>query len=219
MPPTNTSDSSLAQVLSAILDTVHEVTFRDNFAIYPNPFYNYAQSSIVASQEDLYLVDGGEALQNNPIWPFLHRPLVDVLIVNDNSADTSANYPNGSEIYTTYQRATDEGLTRMPVIPDVTTFLANGLDTRPTFFGCNDPNVITIVYLPNQEYTYPSGQSTAKLQYTAAETDAMIANGQQIASKGGDPDWPLCLACGIMKKAGGTIPGACTACYDEYCYN
>ncbi|KAK5293521.1 Lysophospholipase 1 [Exophiala xenobiotica] len=219
VPPTNTTDSSLAGALSAIVNQVHEVTSRDNFAVYPNPFYDYAQSSMVASQEDLYLVDGGEALQNNPIWPFLHRPLVDVLIVNDNSADTSANYPNGSEIYTTYQRATDEGLARMPVIPDVATFLANGFDTRPTFFGCNDPNVITIVYIPNQQYTYPSGQSTFKLQYTVAETDAMIANGQQIASKGGDPEWPLCLACGIMRKAGGTLPSGCASCYDQYCYN
>lgn len=222
IPSTNDTDASfagLAEDLSAILDTVHTVTTRDNFAVYPNPFYEYPPSTLVESQQELFLVDGGEALQNNPIWPFLHRPLVDVLIVNDNSADTSANYPNGSEIYTTYQRATDENLTRMPVIPDVATFLADGLDTRPTFFGCNDPDVVTIIYIPNQDYTFDSGQSTARLEYTVDDTRAMIANGQQIASKGGDQEWPLCLACGIMKKAGGSVPSGCTACYSEYCYN
>ena len=173
----------------------------------------------MANQTELDLVDGGEALQNNPIWPLLHRS-VDVIIVNDNSADTSTNYPNGTEIYTTYQQATAQGLTRMPVIPPVATFIAEGLNVRPTFFGCNDTSKTTIVYLPNADYTYNSGQSTLKLEYTQAETDAMIANGVQVAAKGGDPGWPLCLACGIMKKVrGAALPKGCGACYTQYCYN
>lgn len=142
-----------------------------------------------------------------------------MLIVNDNSADTATNYPNGSEIYTTYLLSQAEGLTRMPVIPDADTFVADGLNLSPTFFGCDDPDVITIVYLPNQEYTYDSGQPTTKLEYTTTETDEMIANGNQIATQGGDAGWPLCLACGIMKKAGGTLPSGCADCYTEYCYN
>ena len=145
--------------------------------------------------------------------------LVDVLIVNDNSADTATNYPNGSEIYNTYQQAQLQGVGRMPVIPDADTFVADGLNLRPAFFGCNDDTVLTIVYLPNQQYTFNSGVPTAQLEYPVAETDAMIANGQQVATKGGDPEWPLCLACGIMKKAGGTLPSGCAACYTEYCYN
>ena len=219
--PSGSADIFLAleEDLTVLLDTIHTTTFADEFAQYPNPFQAYPPSTLVSSQETLYLVDGGEALQNNPIWPFLHRPLVDVLIVNDNSADTSANYPNGSEIYTTYQRAQDAGLTRMPVIPDVATFLADGLNLRPTFFGCRDPAVLTIIYLPNQDYTFASGTSTAQLEYPAAETDAMIANGVQIAARGGDAGWPLCLACGIMAKSGGTMPGGCAACLDEYCFD
>ena len=47
----------------------------------------------------------------------------------------------------------------------------------------------------------------------------MIANGQQIATKGGDANWPTCLACGIMQKTGGALPAACTACLQQYCYN
>lgn len=107
----------------------------------------------------------------------------------------------------------------MPAIPAVSTFLAEHLNQRPTFFGCNDASKTTIVYLPNVNYTFASNEPTAKLEYLAAETDAMIANGVQIASKGGDPGWPLCLACGIMKKAPGTLPGGCAACFKQYCYN
>lgn len=172
---------------------------------------------LVSAQTELDLVDGGLALQNNPIWPLLHRE-VDVIIVNDNSADSN-NFPNGSEILTTYVQSLSAGLTRMPVIPPVATFLSERLNQRPTFFGCNDTTKTTIVYLPNYDYTFPSNQSTFKLEYTADETIGMIANGVQIASNGGDEAWPLCLACGLVKKAGGTLPSGCSACYAQYCYN
>ena len=68
-------------------------------------------------------------------------------------------------------------------------------------------------------YTFPSNEPTAKLQYEPNETAGMIANGVEIITKGSDAAWPTCLACGIMKKTGATLPSACTACYSEYCYN
>jgi lysophospholipase len=183
------------------------------FASYPNPFYNYSPSSLVSSAETLLLVDGGEAGQNNPIWPLLHRG-VDVIIVNDNSADTKDNWPNGAELYNTYIQSLNANLTRMPVIPSVDNF-PNG----PAFFGCNDMTKVTIVYLPNQNYIYPSNRATIKLSYERHQTNDMIANGVEVASKGGDPGWPLCLACGLMKKEGGTLPSGCSACFKQYCYN
>lgn len=221
IPAINTTAAgftALSEDLAAIVNQVHSVGTREEYAVYPNPFKNYKPSTLVSAQAELDLVDGGEALQNNPIWPLLHRA-VDVIIVNDNSADTSNNFPNGSEILTTYVQSLSAGLTRMPAIPAVSTFLAEHLNQRPTFFGCNDASKTTIVYLPNVNYTFASNEPTAKLEYLAAETDAMIANGVQIASKGGDPGWPLCLACGIMKKAPGTLPGGCAACFKQYCYN
>ena len=190
---------------------------QDLVATYPNPFQNYKGSPLVAAQAELDLVDGGETLQNNPIWPLLHRN-VDVAIVNDNSADTATLFPNGSEILSTYIQAQSAGLMRMPPIPSVDTFISEGLNQRPTFFGCNNPDVMTIIYLPNQDYTFASNQSTFKESYTVEETDGMIANGVQIATKGGDQQWPLCLACGIMGKTGGQLPDGCQACLDEYCY-
>ncbi len=190
------------------------------FGLYPNPFHNYPSSSLVSAQPTLELVDGGVgvAYQGNPIWPFLHRENVDVIIVNDNSADTTGNFPNGTEILHTYQAATAAGLTRMPIIPDVATFVSEHLNQKPTFFGCNSNDTATIIYIPNFNYTFPTFP-TSKIQYYKNETDGMIANGVEIAQYGGKADWPLCLGCGIMKKSGGNLPNGCAACFEEYCYS
>ena len=170
VPSATNLNNSLDADLAAIVLTAHELTTRDEYAVYPNPFYNYAQSSLVQSQTDLFLVDGGEALQNNPIFPLLQPARgVDAIIVNDNSADTN-NFPNGSEILTTYVQSLNAGLTKMPFIPSVETFMSEGLNKRPTFFGCDDNSKVTIVYLPNVNYTFPSNEPTAKLQYAKSET-------------------------------------------------
>ena len=156
-PDTLPPDPSLVATLAGIVTKAHSTTTRDEYATYPNPFLHYASSPRVSSVPELALVDGGEADQNNPIWPMLHRA-VDVLIVNDNSADTpmtgaaAPNFPNGSEILNTYVQARSAGLTRMPPIPAVDVFVAKGLNKRPTFFGCNGTGVMTVVYLPNVNY-------------------------------------------------------------------
>ncbi|MCJ1457026.1 hypothetical protein MMC28_007392 [Mycoblastus sanguinarius] len=206
--------------ISAIINETHALTTRDEYAVYPNPFYKYAHSSLVEAEKTLTLVDGGESGQNNPLFPLLQPSRnVSVIIVNDNSADTSANFPNGSEIFQTYNQAQLAGLTKMPVIPAPATFTSEGLNIRPTFFGCNDATKITIIYLPNHNYTFPSGESTEKVQYSPAETSGMISNGGQVATQGGSATFPTCLACAIVKKTGDTLPAACTSCFNTYCYD
>lgn len=106
----------------------------------------------------------------------------------------------------------------MPYIPSVETFVSEGLNKRATFFGCNETNALTIVYLPNNNYTYASNVPTAQLEYATAETDAVITNGNSIADQNGDSQWATCLGCAIMKKTGTTLPSACTACFTKYCY-
>lgn len=200
--------------ISTIINKTHALTTRDEYAVYPNPFYNYAHSSLVSGQTSLTLVDGGESDENNPLFPLLQPSRnVGVIIVNDNSADTSANFPDGSELHQTYIQSLSAGLTKMPVIPATVT------NTHPTFFGCNDATKVTIVYLPNYNYTFPSGESTEKVQYSAAETRGMISNGGEVATDGGNVGWPLCLACAVAKKAGGTLPGGCAGCFGTFCYN
>lgn len=108
----------------------------------------------------------------------------------------------------------------MPYIPPVATFVARGLNKRATFFGCNETNTVFIVYLPNVAYSFPSNQPTSKIEYTKAETDAMIANGVLIATQNGDSNWAFCLACAIESQggSGSLLPSGCSACFDKYCY-
>lgn len=218
--PAINSTTSLATTLEALVDQASAPAERDIFAVYPNPFYQSPTSSLVSAETELHLVDGGEAGQNVPVWPFIQNARdVDVLIISDNSADTTDNFPNGTEIRQTYLRAQEVGLSKMPYIPSVATFVSEGLNKRATFFGCNDSTVLTIVYLPNVNYTYASNTATAMLQYSKNQTDAMIANGNLIATQDGDAEWPVCLGCAVMKKSNTTLPAACEACFEKYCYS
>ncbi|KAJ9301546.1 hypothetical protein DTO271G3_1681 [Paecilomyces variotii] len=217
----------LIENMAEFVSYTHNVTTHDEYAIVPNPFYEYNSTSGVPnsanpiwSETELRLVDGSESLQNNPIWPLLQPARnVDVLIVNDNTADTANNFPNGSQILTTYVQSFNHNLTRMPYIPSVDTFLAKGLNKRPSFFGCDDPEKLTIVYIPNVNITYPSNQSTYKQQYSPSEQLGMISNGVALASQPSSSNWGTCLGCAILSKTGSTLPGECTGCFNKYCYN
>ncbi|TID18698.1 hypothetical protein E2P81_ATG05680 [Venturia nashicola] len=189
------------------------------YSKYPNPWKGSAASPAVQKDTDILLVDGGLSMQNNPVWPLLHphRPL-DVIIVNDNSADTPTNYPNGSELRRTYEQAKESGLTRMPYIPTADVFVAKGMDKRASFFGCEEKEKITLVYLPNTPFWYNSGTPTMKLEYTHKQVDGMIENGMYIATQGNDAEWPFCLGCAITLKTGAATPSACRPCLQRYCY-
>jgi lysophospholipase len=224
--PPSPSNNNLTNTLAAIVAIAHKTTTRDEYAVYPNPFYHYYSPSgkrnpanDVPSQKELDLVDGGEALQNNPLWPFLQPARgIDVIIANDNSADDANNFPNGTEILTTFVQSLSAGLTRMPFIPSVDVFVSKGLNKRATAFGCDDNSKITVVWIPNVNYTYPSNQPTAKLQYSRAETDGMVGDGVAVATQNGDGDWGLCLRCLVVKKTAKKLPAGCAACFERYCY-
>lgn len=141
-----------------------------------------------------------------------------MVFVNDNSADTDDNYPNGTEILHTYVQAKAAGLTKMPSIPSVSDFMSTGIYKRAAFFGCQDKSKITIVWLPNAPYGgFASNLPSSKFEYTANETAAMIGNGNQIATQGGDKEWPVCLGCAIMHKTSTKLPKQCEACLKKYC--
>ncbi|GAM88947.1 hypothetical protein ANO11243_069810 [Dothideomycetidae sp. 11243] len=213
------SSSTPGQLVQLLEDIVEPLT-AETYATYPNPFYQSSGSPLVAGQSQLHLTDGGIGGQNNPIWPFLQpERSATVLIVSDNSADTSTDFPDGTELYNTYMRAQQVGLTKMPKIPPSSTIVAEGLNTRATFFGCNETQALTIVWLPNVAYSYASNTSTTQLEYTTAQTDGIIANGNQIASQNGDSQWSTCLACAMQKKTGTTLPATCTACFQKYCFS
>lgn len=220
LTPSNSSSADLSNFLQGIISSTKKPEFQDLFGIYPNPFFSYNRSTTVKNDKLITMVDGGFAGQNVPIWPFIQPArTVDVLIANDNSADTTDNFPNGTEIRQTYINAQAAGLTKMPYIPDVSEFVAKGLNKRATFFGCQEPNTTFIIYLPNVNYTYPSNQPTSKIQYSKNETDGMIQNGNAIATQNGDAGWGLCFACGLKARDGkAKLPKGCDACFTKYCY-
>ncbi|KAJ2900620.1 hypothetical protein MKZ38_002319 [Zalerion maritima] len=221
-------------------------TDNGDIATWPNPFYEYNPAGTESNNNDseiLTLVDGGEDLQNIPLHPLLMEArAVDVIIAIDSSADTS-NWPNGTAMVATYERSIepnykDNNGTRFPSVPGVNTFVNLGLNTKPTFFGCDasnlsDPTTPLVVYVPNAPYTYLSNVSTFQLSYEVDQRDSIVLNGYNAATMGnatvedGD-DWPSCLACAMLsrsfdrkKEENDTfeVPSACEDCFDKYCWD
>ena len=205
----------------------------------PNPFYQWnPETNLNAQSKTLYLVDGGEDLQNIPLHPVIQPARhVDVIFAIDSSADTTTYWPNGTSMVAVYQRSLDpSGIangTTFPTIPDVNTFINLGLNSKPTFFGCssssNQKNTMPtplIVYLPNSPYSFNSNVSTFKLSYTNEERDAVILNGYNVATMANgsrDAEWPACVGCAILSRSlertGTPLPDVCRTCFGRYCWN
>lgn len=238
--------NDIAEAIQKAFHQPEEPSLRALYATYPNVFSSQSNSTSALTRSvrqmeafvdrnvvprsadvqnktnvtsgELYLVDGGFSNQNNPIWPFLHRQ-IDVLLVTDVSADTDENYPTGEALYQTYKEAHSKGLSRMPTVPSNDTLVAKGYNQRPTFFGCSDSaDLMTIIYLPNYNYTYPSGISTLQLQFSKEQIDGMLSNGVAVATGNNtDADLATCIGCAIVQKTQTTLPQKCTQCFDRYC--
>lgn len=206
-------------------------------------------SNPTANTQHLALVDGGEDLQNIPFNPLVQpQRAVDVIFAVDSSADTTTNWPNGTAMRASYERslAAIANGTRFPVVPDANTFVNLGLNSRPTFFGCDVSNFTTttksnttaaaaaaaavipplVVYLPNAPYTTLSNVTTFEPTTTLVQRTSIIRNGFNSATQGNgtlDPAWPACMACAALSRSlartGTPVPSACTACFARYCWN
>lgn len=230
----SSSDSFLTNVLTDILADIG--SDNDDIAEWnPNPFYLFNNGTAISQSQALNLVDGGEDGQNIPLDPLIQPQRgVDVIFAIDSSADTDYNWPNGTSLVATYERATQNATaqngTGFPSIPGQNTFVNLGLNKRPTFFGCNESNITNgsplIVYMPNAPYSFYSNVSTFNLSYTDAQRDGIIQNGFDVATRGNnslDSDWTTCLGCAILSrsftKTGTTVPSACQTCFTNYCWN
>lgn len=216
--PALTVDPTERAAVQGLLNEVHDVTAFTDYAIFPNPFANHAQSSGVTHYPSVTMLDGGSTGQNVPFWPLLHRN-VDVIFAVDSSSDVDGAFPGGSSLYNTYTEDRSQGLNRMPKIPPMSTFVAQGLNSRTTFFGCNDATRPTIIYLPNKEYVYNTGTPQPQVQYSMQAVQGFLANGVKIATNGDAAGYATCVGCAIMKKSGAALPEECAACLEEYCYN
>jgi lysophospholipase len=201
----------------------------------PNPFYKYTEkTSLLANQTVLNMVDGGEDNENIPLHPLIQPERnVDVVFAVDSTANT-LNWPNGAALVATYERSLNvTGIangTAFPAIPDNNTFLNLGLNTRPTFFGCNRSNLTgpapLIVYIPNSPYVAFSNLSTFDPAYNTTQRDAVILNGYNVATMGNatrDRNWPACVGCAMLSRSlertNTTVPDICNQCFSRYCWN
>ncbi|KZF26182.1 lysophospholipase Plb1 [Xylona heveae TC161] len=226
---------SFKKALTKILQDVGEDN-NDIADIYPNPFYHYnSLSNPGANATTLTLVDGGEDLQNIPLQPLIQpERSLDVIFAVDSSADTTTYWPNGTSLVATYQRSLNgTGIgngTAFPYIPDQNTFVNLGLNTRPTFFGCNTSNMTgpgpLIVYLANYPYVFNSNVSTFQDSTNNTERNAVIENGYDVVTMGNattDAQWPVCVGCAILSRSlertNTTWPSVCEQCFSKFCWD
>lgn len=240
----NVNQTSLPQLAKNFAsDILSQFNESDNdIAQYqPNPFYGYHnETSRVYRERALSLVDGGEDLENIPLQPLI-QPFrhVDIIFAIDSSADTNNYWPNGTSLVATYQRSlngtsADGGNlangTSFPAIPDQNTFVNLGLNTRPTFFGCNSSNTSfptpLVVYIPNSPYIYQSNVSTFDPSYNTSQRDLIVENGYNVATMGNgtvNSTWPMCVGCAILQRSlertQTAMPQVCTQCFADFCWN
>ncbi|CCG83732.1 protein of unknown function [Taphrina deformans PYCC 5710] len=223
-----TSSGILTSILTRVLTSIDRND--DDIAFYPNPFRglpNVAQN--ISNSGNLTLTDG---------WPLIQpERQVDVIFAVDASADTSYNWPNGSSLVQTYQRVTGAGGVQrsnksisFPHIPDTQTFVNQGLNLRPTFFGCNGTNGTLagtppplIIYIPNAPYSFYSNFTTYEGEYSNADINGILNNGLNIITGGNSTAYTTCIACAMiqrgLERGNLTQPAACAQCFSEFCWD
>jgi lysophospholipase len=203
----------------------------------PNPFYKWNPTyNPSAGTKNLTLVDGGEDGQNVPLYPHI-QPIrgVDILFAIDSSADSGngEGWPNGTSLIATYERSKNVTLqngTAFPAIPDINTFINLGLNSRPTFFGCDSKNQSgpspLIVYIANHPYSFLSNITTFTTTINNTERNQIIQNGYNVATMGNgtiEQEWPVCVGCAILSRSfertQTTVPQACQDCFKRHCWN
>lgn len=219
-------------VMNLIKDILGEISNDQNdISQVPNPIHGYtAQTNPLSSYEYLTLVDAGLTNQNVPLEPLIMSARkVDTILAFDNSADTTYSWPNGSALWTTFSRAKRFAELKqipllMPEVPTTDGFVAEGLNQRPVFFGCNRTDVPLVVYVPHYPWTYFSNSSTYDLQYETAKANDQIINAMRSLTLNGTvPTWPKCLACAMSDRAfmytSENRSAECAECFDTWCWN
>jgi lysophospholipase len=243
---TSDGDSVIKDALESILGDVS--SDQNDVSVLPNPFRGYDTNNpnnTISGLTNITMVDGGEDDQNIPVNTLLlPERRLDLILAVDNSADVT-DFPNGTALHETYLRYRDYAqfnTVAMPVIPAPTTFINRGLNTRPTFFGCNVTNesIINlasatngtvppiIAYMPNYPYSTLSNTSTYQLQYNDSEAQALLDNAVNVATLGGEAissslSWSTCLACAALERGfvrSNTLrPTVCTQCLQTFCWD
>lgn len=223
------SSSGLLDALKDILADVAQD--KNDVSQYPNFAANYTgRPHPLANLEYLTMVDAGETNQNIPIEPLMMPERnVDAIIAFDNSADTKYSWPNGSSLWTTYERALEFekkfGFNiRMPKVPTTAGFVNQGLNQRPVFFGCNTTDTPMVIYVPHYPWTWYSNSSTFQLQYDTPSALKQMENAMRSFTLNNTvPEWPKCLACAMSDRAFGYTAAnrsaECAQCFSTWCWD
>ena len=207
-------------------------------AAYPNPFYGLDAesndfSSNITTNEDLFLVDGGEDGETLPFTPLLQKDReVDAIFAFDIDASTTELWPSGLDMYATFARQAEPigSQIAFPFVPNATVFVEESLNKKTVFFGCNSTLLSelshippVVVYIPNNEYTFASNTSTFKLAYSDDEKIGMIDNGYAAAYYNNtDSEYATCVSCAVILRSQQrldiTPSKECQKCFDKYCW-
>lgn len=193
------------------------VTLINPYGQIPNPFYQSEDAGVIRDQQIIFGTDGGLSGQAVPGFPFLQpERAVDVIFVVDAQTNSPGNVTNGTAIYNTYTSAQQKGLSRMPKVPTDEEFVSQNLSSGAQFYGCHDPEVATVIFLPNTELGIPNELSFAEalLNKTFDGGLAMVTQSQS----SGESEWAACLACAIVHKNVTELPDVCTGCLEKYCW-
>lgn len=244
--------SLTSAVKSIILSILGSVAKDENdIAVYkPNPFYDTSVGTVssIAKNDTLYLVDGGEDLQNIPLHPLIQPQRgLDVIFAYDNSADTNQNWPSGASLVASYERQflQQSNGTIFPHVPDTNSFRNLNLTARPTFFGCDARNLLSllpltnssdltssvydlplIVYTANRPFSYWGNTSTFDLKYDERKKRGVIRNGYETALRLNgtlDLEFQACVGCAIIRRQQErqniSQSDQCKQCFERYCWD
>lgn len=169
-----------------------------------------------------------------PLAPLI-QPVrnVDMVLTLDSLREGTNGWPAGYSIYATYLRYSSlagqfGSAVKMPAVPAGADFVGQGLNTRPTFFGCSDTDSPIVIYVANYPWSTLSNFTSDQFQYDLATSQLGLDNGVEAATLGGltagtDISWPTCLACAAMQRAlertKTARPKRCDTCMNLYCWD
>jgi len=205
-------------------------------ALYPNPFQGAGNGSYTEVNETyLSIVDGGNDGEAIPIQSLLVKARkVDTLIAIDVNAEVN-DYATGGDFIASATRAAvfPDAYSFSPIPLNTSTFVAQNLTRRPTFFGCDTPKTPLIVYIANGGP--PAGQpavtNTSDDTWTPQLIEAFLDQTFDVATQGitngtvgaRDAEWGACLACAVVDREryrqGIARSGVCETCLARYCWS
>ncbi|KAG0693091.1 lysophospholipase catalytic domain-containing protein [Suillus ampliporus] len=243
----NTSESTLENssiypIIEALNNTLPQTNVVLDGTLFPNSFHGPATEGtfIDAGETSIAMSDGGSDGEAVPIQPLLVKARgVDTVFAIDANQDWgNAYWSAGGSLINTQNRINalfPTAYSFPPVPTNVSEFIAQNLSTRPTFFGCDSSTEAPlIIYLANGgpprdgetpvTNVAPNNVTTEQMQAFLNQTYTIATQGNPANASGAiDPEWPACLACGVVDRArnrsGVERSGTCSSCFERYCWN